>query len=299
MLPFKDHNPTHITPYVTYALIAANVLVFLIMLALPDEMAGRTKFALGAIPAVIFQIKEIAAHDAILPAGADFLSVLTSQFLHAGWWHLIGNMLYLWVFGNNIEDAMGHWRFLVFYLLCGSGAALVNAGIEPQSIIPTVGASGAVSGVLGAYLLLYPRARVMVFAFYMLLPLPAFLVLGLWIFMQVANLGGGGESNIAWWAHIGGFGLGMVLVLLFKYRHVKILGKGDLSQTARPGSAAAAAAAAAELKVVEPEPEPEADQPAPWGPEIKGPWVAKSPPRPEPPPKRRSTIPRAGDRDKD
>ena len=288
MLPLKDNNPTHITPYVTYALIAANVLVFLIMLMLPDDLEGRTKFSLGAIPAVIFQIKEIAAQDAILPSSVDFLSILSSQFLHAGWWHLIGNMLYLWVFGNNIEDAMGHWRFLIFYLLCGTGAALINAGMDPNSVIPTIGASGAISGVLGAYLLLYPRARVLVFAFYMLLPLPAFLVLGAWIFMQVANLGGGGESNIAWWAHIGGFAVGMVLVMLFKHRHVKILGTGQLSQTARPG------AAAATVSVV-----PESQEPGPWGPEIKGPWVPKSPPKAESPERRRSTIPQAGDRKKD
>ncbi len=289
MLPLKDHNPTHITPYVTYALIAANVLVFLIMLALPDEMEGRAKFALGAIPAVIFQVKEIAAQDAILPSSVDFLSVITSQFLHAGWWHLIGNMLYLWVFGNNIEDAMGYVRFLIFYLLCGTGAALINAGVEPNSTVPTIGASGAVSGVLGAYLLLYPRAKVLVFAFYMLLPLPAFLVLGLWIVMQIVNLGGGGESNIAWWAHVGGFAVGMVLVLLFKHRHVKILDRGDLNQTARPGMATAAAAV---------EPEPESDQPGPWGPEIKGPWV-QTQPRAKVPPRRRSTIPQAGNREKD
>ena len=288
MLPLKDNNPTHITPYVTYALIAANVLVFLIMLMLPDDLEGRTKFSLGAIPAVIFQIKDIAAQDAILPSSVDFLSILSSQFLHAGWWHLIGNMLYLWVFGNNIEDAMGHVRFLIFYLLCGTGAALINAGMDPNSVIPTIGASGAISGVLGAYLLLYPRARVMVFAFYMLLPLPAFLVLGLWIFMQVANLGGGGASNIAWWAHIGGFAVGMVLVLLFKYRHVKILGTGHLSQTARPG------AAAPTISVV-----PKSEESGPWGTEIKGPWVQDSPPKPEAPPKRRSTIPDAGEGKKD
>ncbi|MBT3627245.1 MAG: rhomboid family intramembrane serine protease [Rhodospirillaceae bacterium] len=290
MLPIKDNNPTHITPYVTIALIAVNVVVFLITLALPDGGDAQVKFALGAIPAVIFQVKEIAAQDAILPSSVDFLSVITSQFLHAGWWHLIGNMLYLWVFGNNIEDAMGHVRFLIFYLLCGACAALINAGVEPDSIVPTIGASGAVSGVLGAYLLLYPRAKVLVFAFYMLLPLPAFLVLGLWIVMQVVNLGGGGESNIAWWAHVGGFAVGMVLVLLFKYRHVKLFGRGDLNQTAHPGLAAVAA--------VESEPDPEPDRPGPWGPEIKGPWL-QSQPRPKEPRKRRSTIPQAGNRDKD
>ncbi len=286
MLPIKDNNPTHITPYVTYALIAANVLVFVIVLALPEEMQGRTKFALGAIPAVVFQIKDIFADHAILPDSIDFLSVVTSQFLHAGWWHLIGNMLFLWVFGNNIEDAMGHWRFLVFYLLCGVGAALINAGIEPNSTIPTIGASGAISGVLGAYLLLYPRAKVMVFAFYMLIPLPAFIVLGIWIFMQVANLGGGG--NIAWWAHIGGFAVGMALVLAFKRRHVKLFGTGHLNQTAHPDSITAPAA-------VEVEAEPEG--PNPWGPEVDGPWVGEKPP--SAPPRRRSIIPNVGKRKKD
>ncbi len=279
MLPLNDNNPTHITPYATYALITANILTFLIMLMLPDDLAGRVKFSLGAIPAVIFQIKDIAANDAILPSSIDFLSILSSQFLHAGWWHLIGNMLYLWVFGNNIEDAMGHWRFLAFYLLCGAGAGLINASIEPDSVIPTIGASGAVSGILGAYLLLYPRARVMVFAFYMLLPLPAFIVLGAWIVMQVANLGGGGQSNIAWWAHIGGFAVGMILVLLFKYRHVKILGTGHLNQTTRPRAVEATVSAT-----------PETDG--------TGPWVRKAAPSTKTPTKRRSTIPTAGNRDK-
>jgi len=288
MLPLNDNNPTHITPYATYALIAANVLTFVIMLMLPDDLAGRAKFSLGAIPAVIFQIKDIAANDAILPSRFDFLSILSSQFLHAGWWHLIGNMLYLWVFGNNIEDAMGHWRFLAFYLLCGTGAGLINASIEPGSVIPTIGASGAVSGVLGAYFLLYPRARVMVFAFYMLLPLPAFIVLGVWIFMQVANLGGGGQSNIAWWAHIGGFAVGMVLVLLFKHRHVKILGAGHLDQTARPNAVAATVSVT-----------PKTDEPGLWVPEIKRPWARKAPTSTETPTKHRSTIPTAGNRDKE
>ncbi len=281
MLPIKDNNPTHITPYVTYALIAANVLVFLIVLALPEEIQGRTKFALGAIPAVIFQAKDIFADHAMLPDSVDFLSVVTSQFLHAGWWHLIGNMLFIWVFGNNIEDAMGHWRFLIFYLLCGVGAALINAGVEPTSEAPTIGASGAISGVLGAYLLLYPRAKVMVFALYILIPLPAFIVLGLWIFMQVANLGGGG--NIAWWAHIGGFAVGMLLVLPFKRRHVKLFGNGHLNQTAHPDT------------IVTPAPiEIEPKGPKPWGPEINGPWVKETPP--DAIPRRRSIIPRVGKR---
>ena len=290
MLPLRDNNPTNITPYVTYGLIAVNALVFLITLALPEGGGAQVKFALGAIPAVIFQTKEIAAQDAILPASVDFLSVITSQFLHGGWWHLIGNMLYLWVFGNNIEDAMGHVRFLIFFLLCGTGAALINAGMEPNSITPTIGASGAVSGVLGAYLLLYPRAKVLIFAFYMLLPLPAFLVLGLYIFMQVANLGGGGESNIAWWAHIGGFGAGMVLVLVFKHRHVTLFGGGHLGQTARPGQSGLSMVDAVES-------EPESTKSGPWGKEIKGPWVQKKP-RPEAPARRRSTIPQAGNKKK-
>ncbi len=284
MLPIKDNNPTHITPYVTYALIAANVLAFLIILALPEEMQGRIKFALGAIPTIVFQTKDIFTDHAILPSSIDFLTVVTSQFLHAGWWHLIGNMLFLWVFGNNIEDAMGQWRFLIFYLLCGVGAALINAGIEPASEVPTIGASGAISGVLGAYLLLYPRAKVMVFAFYMLIPLPAFIVLGLWIFMQVANLGG--DGNVAWWAHVGGFAVGMLLVLPFKRRHVKLFGNGQLNQTARPATI-----------VKPPTVEIKQERSNPWGPEINEPWVQETPPIGIP--RRRTTIPRAGKHRKD
>jgi membrane associated rhomboid family serine protease len=144
--------------------------------------------------------------------------------------HLIGNMLYLWIFGNNIEDAMGHWRFLLFYLLCGAAAALAQVLQDPASEIPMIGASGAIAGVLGAYLLLYPRARVLVLVFLgffvTTLRLPALLVLGLWFVLQFLNAAAAGETGggVAWWAHIGGFVAGLGLILVFRDRRVALFG---------------------------------------------------------------------------
>ncbi len=233
MLPLKDDNPTHITPIATYALIGACVLAFLWQLSLTGHEAARISYALGAIPVVVFQTANLPAEIAVLPRSLDFLTLFTSLFLHGGWGHLLGNMLYLWIFGDNVEDAMGHGRFVVFYLICGAVAALVHAAVEPGSPMPTVGASGAISGVLGAYILLYPRAKVLVWAFaFFVFRIPAVFVLGLWFLMQILNLAGAGESNVAWWAHVGGFATGMILILVFKDRHVGLFGTGHLDQTA-------------------------------------------------------------------
>ena len=236
MLPLKDDNPTHIQPMVTWALMAASVLAFLWQVSLPEDEAGRAVVALGAIPAVVFQRVALPDHIAMLPPALELLTVVTSMFLHGGWAHLLGNMLYLWIFGDNVEDAMGHGRFVVFYLICGIVAVLVNAVPDPSSTIPTVGASGAISGVLGAYVLLYPRARVLVWPgiLWFTFRLPAWLVLGFWFGMQVLNLAGGGAGNVAWWAHIGGMVCGAALIPFFKYRHVGLFGAGHLSQTAPP-----------------------------------------------------------------
>lgn len=232
MIPLKDDNPTHIKPVVSIGLIAACVLAFLWQVMLPGAEAQRMIMGLGAIPAVLFQIRNLPPEIAVFPASLDFLAAVTYMFLHGGWWHLLSNMLYLWVFGDNVEDAMGHRRFLAFYLLCGIAAVLVHGALDPASITPTVGASGAISGVLGAYVLLYPRAKVLVAFGFFILRVPAWTVLGLWFLMQILNVAGGGESNVAWWAHIGGFAAGMVLILAFKYRHVGLFGAGHLSQTA-------------------------------------------------------------------
>jgi len=166
----------------------------------------------------------------VIPVGA---TLVTSMFLHADWLHLGGNMLFLWVFGDNVEDAMGHVKFLVFYILCGVAAALAHAVSDPTSVNPMIGASGAVSGVLGAYLLLHPRVRVIVLLFYRLpLPLPAFVVLGGWIALQVYSIYSGASlphsegASVAFWAHVGGFATGMMLITFMRRPGVRLFDSG-------------------------------------------------------------------------
>lgn len=219
MIPLHDDNPTTLMPLVTVGLIVACTAVFLWQVTLPPGAAERAVYAYGMIPAVLFGERELPAEVAAIPAT---LSVLTSMFLHGGWMHLIGNMLYLWIFGNNVEDAMGHGRFVVFYLLCGLAAALAQAFQDPGSAVPMIGASGAIGGVLGAYVLLYPRARVLVLVplgfFFYTLRIPAMIVLGLWFGLQFLSsaLSAGQVGGVAYWAHIGGFVAGMVLILPFR-----------------------------------------------------------------------------------
>jgi membrane associated rhomboid family serine protease len=224
MLPLHDDIPTRITPVVTISFLLACVAVFFWQLSLGSHMQ-KAIYSFGVIPAVLFDIKTLPADLVSVPAAA---TLITSMFLHGGWMHLIGNMLYLWIFGNNVEDAMGHARFIVFYLLCGIAAALAQAIPDPQSTTPMIGASGAISGVLGAYLLLYPRARVLV-----AIPLgfiihttrlPAVWVLGFWFVLQIFNslMAGDQQGGVAWGAHIGGFVAGMVLIPLFKSKHVRL-----------------------------------------------------------------------------
>lgn len=231
-LPLKDSNPLKVIPFqiVTVGLIAACVVTFLWQISLPDEAGFEAVLSFGMIPAVIFDFEELPPELAIIPAGA---TLITSMFMHGGWLHLGGNMLYLWVFGDNIEDAMGHVRFIVFYVLCGTAAALAHGLSDPDSISPLIGASGAVSGVLGAYLLLHPKVRVIVLLFYRVpLPLPAFIVLGGWVALQAYNiyLDGGlpdvDGGGTAWWAHVGGFVAGMGLILVMKRRDVPLFDRG-------------------------------------------------------------------------
>ncbi|HMU55277.1 MAG TPA: rhomboid family intramembrane serine protease [Nitrospira sp.] len=215
MIPLHDDNPTDGTPVITVALIVSCVLVFLYQASLPGEPGERFVFEFGAIPAVVFGTAQIPA-VVISP----YATLVTSMFLHGGWMHLIGNMLYLWIFGNNIEDVMGHGRFIVFYLTCGILAALSHALTDPSSTVPMVGASGAISGVLGAYVLLFPRAHVLVF-----IPgigtarVAAGVVLGMWFATQLLSGGmsvGSQGGGVAFFAHVGGFVAGMVLIGLFK-----------------------------------------------------------------------------------
>ncbi|MCX7889547.1 MAG: rhomboid family intramembrane serine protease [Rhodobacteraceae bacterium] len=208
MFPIRDHNPSHRTPWVTWALIAINVLIWVAGLAvIPDEGALAAFYeAWALIPAEV-------------TSGRDLHGAFTSMFLHASLLHLAGNMLFLWVFGDNLEDQMGHVGFLIFYLAAGLAAAAAHIIPDPSSQIPTVGASGAIAGVMGGYLLLFPRARIDVFFFFVvffrIIPIPAWLVLGLWFVMQV--LGGWGTTleggGVAYWAHAGGFVAGFLLAL--------------------------------------------------------------------------------------
>jgi len=228
MIPLHDDNPTATLPLLTVVLIVACVLVFFWQLSLGPQQA-RIVYALGVIPAVLFGHLQLPEAIALVTPSA---TVFSSMFLHGGWMHLIGNMLYLWVFGNNIEDAMGHVRFIVFYLLCGMAAVFAQALPDPQSQIPMIGASGAISGVLGAYLLLYPHARVLVaipFGFYLhTMQIKASWVLGFWFVMQlissVANAGQ--QGGVAFGAHIGGFVAGMLLLPLFKRSSVRYFHPG-------------------------------------------------------------------------
>ena len=225
MIPLRDDNPTTIKPLLTISLIVACSLVFLWQLSLGTRGFEGAVFSLGVIPATLLGGQSLPPELALVPPS---LTVFTSMFLHGSWMHLIGNMLYLWIFGNNVEDAMGHVRFVIFYLLCGIAAVFAQALPNVESTIPMIGASGAISGVLGAYLLLYPRAHVLVvipLGFYMrTMYLPAMVVLGFWFVLQLVNtlLAAPGRGGVAFGAHIGGFVAGMVLLPLFKYRHVRL-----------------------------------------------------------------------------
>ena len=228
MIPLHDDNPTATPPLLTVMLIVACVLVFFWQLSLGPQQE-RMVYALGVIPAVLFGYLQLPEGIAL---GAPPATVFSAMFLHGGWMHLIGNMLYLWIFGNNIEDAMGHGRFIIFYLLCGIAAALAQALPDPHSQIPMIGASGAISGVLGAYLLLYPHARVLVLiplGFYLTtLRLKAGWVLGFWFVLQLVNsaASAGQQGGVAFGAHIGGFVAGILLLPLFKRRSVLYLYPG-------------------------------------------------------------------------
>ena len=225
MIPLHDDNPTVITPIVTIGFIVACVLVFFYQVSLPPRAGEMFVYQFGAIPAVVFGQAELPQELVALPA---YGTLLSSMFLHGGFMHLIGNMLYLWIFGNNIEDIMGHGKFVIFYVLCGVLAALSHAVIDPGSKVPMVGASGAISGILGAYILIYPHARVLILiplGFFMhTLYVPAGVVLGLWFLMQLLSGGmslGQEGAGIAFFAHIGGFIVGVLLIGLFKHPHVR------------------------------------------------------------------------------
>jgi len=207
MIPLRDIIPSRTTPVVTISLIALNVLVFVYELSL-----GRA-------------VDVFTLYYGLVPAAFSWVNVFTSMFLHGGFMHVAGNMLYLWIFGDNVEDRMGHGRFLVFYLLCGVAAALAQTVTAPESAIPMVGASGAIAGVMGAYFVLYPHSRVLTLIFIVfyvnIVEIPAVVFLGFWFLMQLlsgvgtlAASSGAEAGGIAFWAHIAGFAVGAGLVKL-------------------------------------------------------------------------------------
>ena len=227
MLPLHDDIPSTLKPVVTISLIILCVVVFLWQISL-DPSLQQSIISLGVIPSVLFHHKSLSPEMAIV---SPTITIVTSMFLHGGWLHLAGNMLYLWIFGNNVEDAMGHVRFIVFYLVCGIAAVFAQALPDPQSDIPMIGASGAISGVLGAYLLLYPHARILVaipLGFYIhATRLPAVIVLGLWFILQLlSSTLSGGNGGIAFGAHIGGFITGLALIPLFRRKGIMLFRPG-------------------------------------------------------------------------
>ena len=211
MIPLSDVIPSRTFPVVTIALIVVNALVFLYQLTLPEPL-----------------LQQFVATYALIPAWFSVPALFTSQFLHSGWMHIIANMLYLWIFGDNVEDRLGHFRFLLFYLGAGAAAAVLQTLFDPFSSIPMVGASGAIAGVMGAYFVLYPYSRVLtavfLIIFFDIIEIPAVFFLGLWFVLQLlsgvgslatSNAGGG----IAFWAHIGGFVAGVMIGLVLRSRN--------------------------------------------------------------------------------
>jgi len=209
MIPLRDVIPSRTFPLFTIAFIALNAVAFLYQVSLPDP----------ALEALMYQY-------GVVPARFRWLPVVTSMFLHGGWLHFLGNMLYLWIFGDNVEDRLGHVRFVLFYLFCGAAAALAHVFMNPNSILPTIGASGAIAGVMGAYFVLYPHSRVLalvpLFIFWEIIEVPAILFLGLWFVMQffsgvgsIAADVGVESGGVAFWAHVAGFlaGVGSVFLL--------------------------------------------------------------------------------------
>lgn len=215
-IPYKDDNPTERYPVITVTLIVINVLIYLFQMSLGERGQQFFISELGAIPKRITHMGAYAS-SYIIPAP---LTLISAMFVHGGFMHLGSNMLYLWIFGDNIEDAMGRYRFLLFYLLCGIAASGLHIAMAPNSDYPMVGASGAIAGVLGAYMILYPQARVyillIIFFFFQVVRLPALFVLGFWFFFQVLSglisLGAKSGGGIAWFAHIGGFVAGLLLI---------------------------------------------------------------------------------------
>ncbi|MCL4683525.1 rhomboid family intramembrane serine protease [Myxococcota bacterium] len=231
MFPIRDENPQVLTPLVTYVLIATNVITWITIQGLGSEEALiRSVCDLGLIPGELLgraapgSAFPMGSYSCVVDAEPSWGTTLSHMFLHGGWFHLLGNMWFLWIFGDNVEDSMGHVRFAVFYILCGLSAAALQMATQPNSIVPMVGASGAIGGVMGAYVMLYPRVRVdmlMILGFYVTtVSVPAIFMLGYWFLIQLiggaSSLGQDDGGGVAFWAHVGGFVAGGLLVLLFR-----------------------------------------------------------------------------------
>ena len=218
LIPIKDENPTRTFPAITISLILINLLAFIYQLSLGYGEAGQNFISrMGAIPYEITHFRDIGIPNILPPP----LTLFSSIFLHGGITHIGGNMLYLWIFGNNIEDYLGKGRFLLFYIICGITAGLAQVIAIPDSPAPMIGASGAVAGILGAYAIIYPRAKVLTLFFLIifirLIYVPAIIILGFWFILQVLSAGGN-HAGVAWYAHIGGFVAGIVLVKILSRR---------------------------------------------------------------------------------
>ncbi|HET6780897.1 MAG TPA: rhomboid family intramembrane serine protease [bacterium] len=220
MIPLRDDNPSTSRPLVTYVIIAICVAVFLYMVSLGSEnQVERFIFKYGAIPG------EVTGSGGA-NAAEEYPTLITSMFMHGGWFHLGGNMLYLWIFGDNVEDLMGHVGFLIFYLLTGIAAVMTHILLSPNSRVPLIGASGAIAGVLGAYLVLFPRARILSLLpfglFSRFVHVPAIYFLPIWFVLQLisglGSIGAEESAGVAWWAHVGGFVAGILLVFVFARR---------------------------------------------------------------------------------
>ena len=221
MLPLRDINPTYRFPIVTVTLIGVNVAVFILELMFSAQ--GQLELFIGRYAIIPYELTRGVdlPPPSLRPA---FLTIFTAMFLHGGFLHIAGNMLYLWIFGNNVEDNMGHLRFLIFYLLCGVAASVAQIAVNPASDVPNIGASGAIAGVLGAYIIMHPRAQVetLLFLGYFIrvVRIPALIVLGYWILIQLLqgllSLGLPASGGVAWFAHIGGFFAGVILVHIFR-----------------------------------------------------------------------------------
>ena len=215
--PISDVNATKNKPIISWIFLICCILIFIYQKNSDYHFEQKTILSFGMIPSVLFNIKQLSDDLATIPA---YMTLISSMFLHGGWMHLIGNMTYLYIFGDNIEDELGKFKFLIFYISCGIFAGLCQALIDVNSEIPMIGASGAISGILGAYLILFPKKDIKVFFWFFIFikvfRIPAMYVIGCWIFIQFFSLNNSEESNIAYLAHIGGFISGIILIFMFR-----------------------------------------------------------------------------------